>query len=225
MEVNYMRQAGMFDPTKAKHNYTIIGAGSLGSLIAWCMAQLGINNIRVIDFDEVEPHNIPNQIYGLVDCGKPKVEALKEIIKRLTDIDIEIINDKITDKTELEVDLDSVYISALDSLEVRRLVYSKLKGAPILLLDPRMGGEQFSIKVCDLGSEESQEKYERTLEGEGADLPCGMQSIFYTVMNCATEVVNIIKKIENGEPYPTNYIRNMRNYNVINNYKEEQDGI
>src|SRR5690554_7355564 len=60
------------------------------------LAKLGITNITVWDFDVVEEHNVPNQLFGLNDIGKPKVEALKQIVAEHTGTEINIKNEKFT---------------------------------------------------------------------------------------------------------------------------------
>jgi tRNA A37 threonylcarbamoyladenosine dehydratase len=48
----------------------------------------------VCDFDEVDTVNTSSQFYSMNQLGKPKVEMLKENIKKMADEDIEIINGK-----------------------------------------------------------------------------------------------------------------------------------
>lgn len=62
----------------------VIGAGATGSAIVMQLAKLGIANIHVWDFDKVEEHNIANQLYGIHDIGKFKVDALAEIVLTTT---------------------------------------------------------------------------------------------------------------------------------------------
>ena len=80
-KLNYSRQEELFDPVTQKFKIIVLGAGSLGSFITLNLAKLGFNDISVYDYDYVEGANIPNQFFRMSDIGKPKVEALKEIIR------------------------------------------------------------------------------------------------------------------------------------------------
>ena len=60
---------------------TIIGVGATGSRVAMALVELGFTNIRFVDFDHVEPHNLPNQAYLHPHIGMQKVEALADLIK------------------------------------------------------------------------------------------------------------------------------------------------
>lgn len=61
----------------------IIGAGGLGSNLTVILLRMGFTNIIVADFDRIEPSNLNRQIYGFRQIGKPKVEALAEIVETL----------------------------------------------------------------------------------------------------------------------------------------------
>ena len=70
IKMDFSRQNRIFNPDQSKINVTILGAGSTGSFIAFVLAKMGIKEIKVVDFDKVEAHNIPNQYYRLKDVGK-----------------------------------------------------------------------------------------------------------------------------------------------------------
>ena len=81
MDLNKSRE--FFDPTNVKKQCHIIGCGAIGSSVAELLARQGIKNIILWDFDKVESHNIVNQMFTEEDIGKPKTEALKEILYRI----------------------------------------------------------------------------------------------------------------------------------------------
>ncbi|MBU1355486.1 MAG: sulfur carrier protein ThiS adenylyltransferase ThiF [Candidatus Edwardsbacteria bacterium] len=60
----------------------IAGCGGLGSTAAVALARAGIGHLIIADFDVVEPSNLNRQQYFVEHIGKPKVEALKEIIQK-----------------------------------------------------------------------------------------------------------------------------------------------
>ena len=117
-----------FQPEKDDTRIHIVGCGSVGSTIAENLARCGVTNMTLWDFDLVEPHNIVNQMFTQNHVGKPKVEALKDI---LTDINPEIV-----DNIELKPDgwkgkLMSGYIFlCVDSIELRREIVEKHMDSP-----------------------------------------------------------------------------------------------
>ena len=59
-------------------NFTIVGAGGLGSIALEGLIRMGARNINIIDADKIEEHNL-NRLQGVgsSDVGRYKVEALK----------------------------------------------------------------------------------------------------------------------------------------------------
>ena len=55
---------------------TICGAGALGANIAESLARSGVEQLRVIDFDRIEEHNLSTQPYLMDEVGAPKAEVL-----------------------------------------------------------------------------------------------------------------------------------------------------
>ncbi len=117
-----------FQPEKDNAKIHIVGCGSVGSTIAENLARCGVKNMVLYDFDTVEAHNIVNQMFRQQDVGRPKVEALKDI---LTDI-----NPELSDTVELKPDgwkgkLMSGYIFlCVDSIELRREIVEKHMDSP-----------------------------------------------------------------------------------------------
>ncbi len=216
INMDFTRQLRIYNPEDSNLNVTIIGCGSTGSFVALNLAKMGVKNIKVIDFDIVEAHNLPNQFYRTQDINKPKVEALKEIIKDFTGTEIEIENTEIKEDYDFDIDLNSLIILCVDTMEVRRLIYDKIKDYPIKLIDTRFGGEGYSIHIIDLSNDEEKEKFDKSLEGEIKETSCGEKGIIYTILSLASEVCNIIKKVDSSENYPKILRREMKVYRVIN---------
>ncbi len=61
----------------------IAGMGGLGTISSDLLVSLGVNNIRIIDFDIVDFSNIARQrLYTPEDVGKPKVEVAEQYLKK-----------------------------------------------------------------------------------------------------------------------------------------------
>lgn len=91
--MNLTKSYEFFQPEKDQSRIHIIGCGSVGSTIAENLARCGVTKMTLWDFDDVEAHNIVNQMFRQQDIGKPKVEALRNIILEINpeaESDIEI---------------------------------------------------------------------------------------------------------------------------------------
>lgn len=62
----------------ARMRIGIVGLGSVGCIIAECMARMGIQEITLIDHDTIETHNLDRLLYGSKkNIGKKKVQVAK----------------------------------------------------------------------------------------------------------------------------------------------------
>lgn len=61
----------------------LAGAGGLGSNAALMLVRSGLENLLLVDDDVVEPSNLNRQQYWPRHVGRPKVEALAEILREL----------------------------------------------------------------------------------------------------------------------------------------------
>lgn len=117
-----------FQPEKDDARIHIIGCGSVGSTIAENLARCGVTKMTLWDFDKVEPHNIVNQMFDQRHVGKPKVEALQDIL-----IDI---NPEIKDDIEIKPEgwkgklLSGYIFLAVDSIDLRREIVEKHFDSP-----------------------------------------------------------------------------------------------
>lgn len=81
--MNLDKSYEFFQPENAKSRIHIIGCGSVGSTVAELLTRYGCKNITLYDFDYVEPHNLVNQMFTFDQIGKPKVEAVRELMARI----------------------------------------------------------------------------------------------------------------------------------------------
>ena len=79
MNLNKSRE--FFDPELLDAPIHIIGCGAVGSTIAENLARLGIKELNLWDFDDVEEHNIANQMFFQHQVNKPNTEAVESICK------------------------------------------------------------------------------------------------------------------------------------------------
>jgi len=106
----------------------IIGAGGLGSSLAFALGAVGIGEMHIVDFDEVSLHNIHRQIaFKLGDEGKNKAAINAQIIAERSPYTKAIAHDcnfEEWSKKEIAVDL---IIDATDNLPTRGEINSYAK--------------------------------------------------------------------------------------------------
>ena len=197
----FWRQMDICPPEKLQFPIHVIGAGAIGSATVLTLAKMGCSNITVQDHDMLEEHNLPNQIAKPSCLGKPKVEALKELVLELTEVKIGAIGEKYRNQS-----LKGVIISAVDNMRTRKVIWKNVKLNPqvSLFIDPRMGAEFariYFIRPCDLVDIEF---YESNLYSgkEAENLPCSARSIVYCPGIIGNIMALIIKRYALNESLP-----------------------
>lgn len=137
--MNLIKMDGFFHPSQADGTVHIIGCGAVGSSIAFLLAHCGITDFVLYDDDIVEDHNIANQMYRDEDIGKPKVEALREILVAINPEiadHIRVVNGKYVDQP-----LSGSVFLCVDSIAVRRQIATENQYNPQIsvLSDVRLG--------------------------------------------------------------------------------------
>jgi molybdopterin-synthase adenylyltransferase len=101
----------------------LCGTGALGSNFADNLIRQGLANLRVIDRDKVEAHNVGTQLYGDGDVGGWKVEVLKNRLFRTCGVEIDTVNKELTAKTADKFLAGAgLVIDTFDNSASRRLV-------------------------------------------------------------------------------------------------------
>lgn len=117
-----------FQPEKDDSRIHIVGCGSVGATVAENLARCGITKFTLWDFDEVEPHNLANQIFRQQDVGTKKVDALLDI---LMEINPDIKNDvKLESKGWQGKNMSGYIFLCVDSIELRRKITEQHMDSP-----------------------------------------------------------------------------------------------
>jgi len=176
MDLDYLRQLNVFNPHDFKdRKVTIVGAGATGSYIVFLLAQIGIKNISIWDHDIVEEHNLPNQMFFIEHIGEPKVEALKDVIKRKCGFEIETHNEKVVDQN-----IAANYVFLLtDTMASRKEIYKNCIDAKRLFIDlvieTRMDADNGRVYAFKPGRTAQSKEWLDTLYGdeESSESVCG----------------------------------------------------
>jgi len=189
MSINYMRQFEVFNNEDFNTPIHIIGAGATGSWLALMLAKMGIKDISVYDFDVVESHNIPNQLFSPQTVGMKKVDALAITVRLLAGVEIKAYDKKVTRNHKFE----GVVFMLTDTMFSRKTIYEALKKQPIqLLVETRMSSDGGYVFALNPQREEEAAKYDKSFETdeEAATSACGAStSIASTAIYISSQAV------------------------------------
>jgi molybdopterin/thiamine biosynthesis adenylyltransferase len=167
----------------AGQRLTICGAGALGSQLADNLARQGLRQMRVIDRDRVEAHNVGTQVYGEHEVGAWKVEVLRQRLFRATGVEIEGIRKEFSDRSARGLLQDAgLVIDTFDNSASRRLVQEHCRTLQLPCLHVGL--------FADYGEVIWDERYRvpQDVAGDVCDYPLARNLVLLTVA-VASEVV------------------------------------
>jgi molybdopterin-synthase adenylyltransferase len=114
----------------------LCGAGAVGSNLADNLVRQGVSNLRAIDRDRVEEHNVSTQAYGEGDVGVWKVEALRNRLFRVAGVEVDPVRKELTAQNARQLlgGGGDLIVDAFDNSASRRLVQetARASGVPCL---------------------------------------------------------------------------------------------
>lgn len=128
--MDLVKSYDFFKPETCRDRIHIIGCGAVGSTVAENLVRFGLTNITLYDFDTVEAHNIANQMFRAIDIGKPKTQALAEILME--------INPDLEGNLRIEADgyhgqrLSGYVFLCVDNIDLRREIATAQKTNPYI---------------------------------------------------------------------------------------------
>lgn len=215
MGLNFWRQLDVFDPAKFEKRVHVIGCGAIGSHVVDTLIKAGIENISVYDYDIVEDHNIPNQVFNQGHIGKMKVQAMAQLAN-LNGVKIEASEKRVEN---LDLDGESYVIIAVDSMESRKEIWENcIKMNPdVRMIETRMAAEHGIIHVVDPIDPEEVEYWEDEWfpSNEAEESACTNRAVGTTAKLMASVVVHYLMTWENGYKPPVHTMVVMRPLTVI----------
>lgn len=118
--ISTIKQGEYFQPIDdLKAPIHIIGCGAIGSTLATMLVRMGVQELHLYDFDDVEMKNVCNQEYFDSDIGKTKLDALYETLIDINpDVEIKSHNEGWKEGTRL-----SGYVFlCVDNIDLRRAI-------------------------------------------------------------------------------------------------------
>lgn len=197
---DYIRQRAWFDPSTLNAAATIVGCGGIGSFAAFSLAKLGVRTLNLVDFDTVDQHNIPNQMFTPDQLGEPKVTALASTIRAATGCQPRTVQAELA----AGVPRAPIVVSALDSMAARAELWKQIRYrlAVGLFLDGRLGGENIVLYSVNPSNPTDVGGYEATLhsDADGDDLPCTARSIIDVGFSVASLITRAVRRHYAHEP-------------------------
>ena len=219
----YSRQQDLVDSKIFKTPITVVGVGGIGSFTVLTLAKMGFKDITVFDPDTVEEYNLPNQFYRSGDIGKHKVDALHILIR---DFEGLLIKSRYTriENSNYHVPLKrgignirSVFISAVDSIETREVLFDMVEDVGVLYIDGRMGQHQAEVYTINTAKPKEVKLYQKTLwsNDQVEPLKCTEKAIIYNVVFIASVICNQIKLALEGKIYSPQIRADLENFNIV----------
>lgn len=207
MSIDFIRQIEVFNPDMFNKPVHVIGAGATGSWMVFLLAKMGVKDITVWDFDVIEEHNIPNQMFKPSNVGDSKVDAIKEITKEFTGVDVKARNEEVNGTQRLS----GIVFMLTDTMSSRKEIYEraiKLNPSVDALIETRMdfnGGRIYTINPADL---DDIREYEKTLYSDeeantAGPSACGASTtIVATALDIVSHAIwNFINVVNGDENY------------------------
>lgn len=178
---------------------TVVGAGAIGGWATLTLAKMGAEDITVYDNDTVGIENVGTQLFGPPHIGRPKVDALQDIVGSLSGV-------KITAKNELYTGLEStrgIVVLGVDSMSARYQIHNNLKRngsyGITRVFDFRMGAEVLSMYAY---TPYEDCKYHNTLtdDSEAIQERCTAKATIYTATFIGGAVALVIKRFITNQP-------------------------
>jgi molybdopterin/thiamine biosynthesis adenylyltransferase len=222
----YDRQIDIFNPSDPRMQVPIvlIGAGTIGSWTALFLTKLGLNDITVFDPDIVENQNRANQLYGEMNIGESKVQALDTQIHFLSGVEIERLVSKFP--VDPPFIRQCIVLVTVDSMKSRLEIFEWLQTNKInvkLFIDARTGGEVGRVFAFEPMQPSLMEQYSHTLHSDipdaemneevrrSSEVKCTARSIVDVSVTVAARITNTVRKYLTNKEYPFETDIDLRN--------------
>lgn len=139
-----------------KAHIMVVGCGALGNEVLKNLALMGIGNIVIVDFDNVEPHNLTRSIlFSTMDnpAGKPKVEIAGAVIKKINpEINLKLIKGDISADVGLgQIKEMDVVIGCVDNRWARYCINRICMRAGVPWIDGGISELEGTVKIYEPG--------------------------------------------------------------------------
>jgi hypothetical protein len=164
---------------------TLGGLGGVGAYVAFFLSRLR-HNLYCYEMDTVEDVNLDCQFFKYKDLGKPKVQAVFDMVSEYSNESLEALG-----KYKAGSEVTNYCFAMFDNMEARKLMFEEWCWLPDrqIFIDTRLQAEEFQI-MC-VHKEEHIQMYLDTLrtDDEIPDLPCSYKQTGHYAAMVATQAV------------------------------------
>ncbi|MBK8129529.1 MAG: hypothetical protein IPK53_11730 [bacterium] len=159
-------------------------------------------------------HNWSNQLYSEADIGLPKAEAFRKLLNSYGSIDPDVRCERFTDQP-----LTEVVISAVDSMESRKVIWKTVRDCPEvkLYVDARMGLQTLVTWAVTPLVKVEKVAYSQSICADSLTLqePCTARTVGYTPLMAASVVCRLIKSYLTQEQIPQQVVLDLATYTMM----------
>lgn len=164
----------------------VCGGGALGSNLIENLARQGFTNLRVIDMDTVEEHNLNTQTFDESDIGAKKVAAIQNRTFRAVAVDVDTENKRMTAANVKKfLKGADLVVDAFDNMESRQIIQDYCRSKDVPCLHAGVNGDYGEV-VWD-------ERYtvpNANQEGDVCDYPLARNLSMFTMLIASEEIIN-----------------------------------
>jgi molybdopterin/thiamine biosynthesis adenylyltransferase len=169
---------------------SVIGVGGIGSYVADQLAGLGVRRISVRDPDLVEEVNPGNQRYGQVHVGMSKCEAMAELCRQKSGVDIEWHQGEAKGSEPM----GTVVFMCVNGLPLRRQIMRNIvryNPHVQMVIEARMGTTWGQVYAIDPRDPSQVQRWMAKTKGDGVDVgvtACGSKISVGTVTSSLANI-------------------------------------
>ncbi len=185
---------------------TVVGVGAIGRQVALQLAALGVGQLRLVDFDRVEPTNVTTQGYFQENVGLAKVGATAGAVWQ---IDPQIHVELVEDRFRPHVTVGEALFCCVDSIEARAAIWRSAGQRVRFWCDGRMLGEV--MRILTVASEQGRNRYPSSLfaAAEAITGTCTSRGTIYTAAIAAGLMTHQLTRWLRGLPVDHDMMLNL----------------
>jgi len=164
----------------------VCGGGALGSNLIENLARQGFSNLRVIDMDRVEEHNLNTQTFDVSDIGAKKTAAIQNRIYRAVGVDVDAVDKEMTSgNIKKFLKGAGLVVDVFDNTKSRQMIQDYVRKNDIPCLHAGVNADYGEVVWDDRYTVPNANQ-----EGDVCDYPLARNLSMFIVMITSEEIIN-----------------------------------
>lgn len=179
----------------------LIGAGGIGSYVAFLLGRIGIKHLILFEFDRVDMVNLAGQLYTLNDISKPKIDVISEKLQQYSGFyNISKFEESYTSESMAY----DVMMLGVDNMSTRWTAFNNWRDlietktiedkSKCLFIDGRLDAEEFQVFCIQGDDEDSIKKYINNYlfqDWQAPNSQCSYKQTAFTANMIGSVMVNL----------------------------------